>query len=556
MTAFPRCWEAWRPRVRLALGLLVLGLWVASAVGAPPAAPGDPQRAEPLYRRYCAVCHGPEGKGDGPNAPFLEDDQPRDLTDARYIRGLSDEHLYRVIAEGGQAIQGSRFMPPWGRTLSPSQVWDLVAYIRALAAGAPGSPGPVEGPSPGAKLALDLGCPVCHRIGDLEPLPVGPDLSLEGSRVQRAWLVRFLQAPHTIRPVGYHPLSRARMPDFRLSGDEAMSLAEYLTTRRNGSPEGSAEPTRAGDLARRGRDLFKQYACRACHSRDGAGGRAAPDLSSAALRLRPGWVVRYLQDPRAVVPLSPMPQLGLSEEDARAITAFLLDGRPSAPEPPPSPEAASRGLSLFKALGCAGCHGGEREGDRGDIGPDLRRAGDRLRQEWLSGFLGRPTTIRFWLTARMPDFRLTEAETRALVGFVADLKDRMAPPLPAHLRFPGRISEANVQAGRRLASREFLSCSSCHVGEEQPEGSPEERAPDLRLSARRLNPDWIVRWLQDPQRIAPGTKMPAFFSDETSGPEEILGGDEERQILALRDYILSLGATGVRDLPGAALPAE
>jgi len=38
--------------------------------------------------------------------------------------------------------------------------------------------------------------------------------------------------------------------------------------------------------------------------------------------------------------------------------------------------------------------------------------------------------------------------------------------------------------------------------------------------------------------------MPTYFSDESSGPEEILEGDEERQILALRDYILSLGAPG------------
>jgi mono/diheme cytochrome c family protein len=144
----------------------------------------------------------------------------------------------------------------------------------------------------------------------------------------------------------------------------------------------------------------------------------------------------------------------------------------------------------------------------------------------------------------MPGFRLTEAETRALVKFISDLKDDAAPPLPERLRFRGLIPAASIEVGRRLASREFLSCASCHVGGEPPEGSPEEWAPDLRLSADRLNPDWIVRWLRDPQRLAPGTKMPTYFSDESSGPEEILEGDEERQILALRDYILSLGATG------------
>ncbi len=35
--------------------------------------------------------------------------------------------------------------------------------------------------------------------------------------------------------------------------------------------------------------------------------------------------------------------------------------------------------------------------------------------------------------------------------------------------------------------------------------------------------------------------MPSYFLDEFSGPDEILGGDEQRQILALREYLLSLG---------------
>ncbi|MBI4590031.1 MAG: c-type cytochrome [Candidatus Rokubacteria bacterium] len=541
MSAFLAGADVWRPRVRLALGLLVLGLSVASAAEKPATAPADPRRSEAVYRRYCAVCHGPEGKGDGPNAPFLEDDQPRDLTDSRYIGGLSDEHLYRVIAEGGQAIRGSRFMPPWRWTLSPSQIREMVTFIRALSAGAPASPSLAAEPPAGATLAVELGCPVCHRIGDLELMPVGPNLSADGDRVQRAWLVQFLKTPHTIRSFGYHPLSRSRMPDFRLSDEEAVSLADYLITRQRGIPEPSPESPRAAALVQRGRELFRQYACRACHTRDGTGGRAGPDLDTVAQRLKPGWVMRFIRDPQAVDCVSPMPHLGVGEDGARAITHYLFDAAFPQPDSPPSAEAARKGFTLYRALGCGGCHWDESNEVTDRIGPDLSGAGDRLRSEWVSGFLTQSTAIRLWLTARMPGFRLTEAEVRALADFIANLKDPATPPLPERLRFSGSISEANVQAGRRLASREFLSCSSCHLGEEQPEGSPEEWAPDLRISAQRLKPDWIVRWLLDPQRLAPGTKMPSFFSDETSGPEEILEGDEERQILALRDYILSLG---------------
>lgn len=555
MVAFPGCLDSWRPRAIPALGLVALALSIVGAEGVPSAAPGDPRRGEPLFRRHCAVCHGPDGGGKGPNAPYLEEDQPRDLTNARYVGGLTDEHLYRVIREGGQAIQGSRFMPPWGRTFSSSQIWDLVAYTRALSGGPAGGSVPAAKESPGAALARELGCPACHRIGDLQPSPLAPDLSAEGSRVQRTWLVRFLRAPHTIRPAGHLPLSRSRMPDLRLSEEEAESLAEYLLTRRSGALEGWPQSTQPA-LVQSGRDLFRQYACRACHSRDGAGGRAGPDLSAVAGRLKPGWVMRFVQEPQAVDPLTPMPHLGVGEDAARAITHFLFGGSFPQPDPPPEAEAASRGLALFKALGCGGCHGGERDEAGGAIGPDLTGAGDKLRPEWLSEFLMRPSRIRPWLAARMPGFRLSEAEVRLLVGFIGELKDRAAPPLAERRRFAGTISDAEVHAGRRLASREFLSCVSCHIGEEQPQGNPEEWAPDLRIAGRRLKPDWIVRWLEDPQRLAPGTKMPSFFTEETSGPEDILDGDEERQMLALRDYILSLGGAGSPETSHPAAPAK
>ena len=548
--------RGWRPGAALALGLLGLGLSMALAGGAPGAATGDSHRGEPLFRRYCAVCHGPGGAGDGPNAPFLEDDQPRDLTNPRYVGGLSDAHLYRVIAEGGEAIQGSRFMPPWGRTFSATQIWDLVAYIRKLAASEQGASAPAAQPSAGAILAQDLGCPVCHKIGNLESDPMAPDLGAEGSRVQRAWLIRFLKAPNAIRPVGYHPLSRARMPDFRLSDQEASSLAEYLLTRRDGNAPDRRESTPSATLTQQGRDLFRHYACRACHKRDGAGGRAGPDLSAVAQRLKPGWTMRFIQNPQAIDPLVPMPHLGVPEEPARAITHFLFGGTLPQPEAPPDAAAAARGADLFRALGCSRCHDRERAEVASGFAPDLSGAGDKLRPEWLAGFLMRPATIRPWLGARMPGFRLDEAELRALVGFIGELRESKVVPLVEQRRFAGTISEANVRAGRRLASREFLSCSSCHIGEEQPEGNPDEWAPDLRGAGRRLNPDWIVRWFQDPERLSPGTKMPNFFADERSGPEEILDGDEERQMLALRDYILSLGGAGSPEAGPPAAPAK
>jgi hypothetical protein len=54
-----------------------------------------------------------------------------------------------------------------------------------------------------------------------------------------------------------------------------------------------------------------------------------------------------------------------------------------------------------------------------------------------------------------------------------------------------------------------------------------------------LHPEWVIKWIRDPQALMPGTKMPAFYPD---GPPDVLGGKDERQIEALRDYIFRLGS--------------
>ncbi len=99
---------------------------------APPAqaAPATPPAAA-LYATYCASCHGPGGAGDGPLAANL-DPKPAKHSDAAYMDQLSDEHLFRVVKEGGAAVGKSPLMAPWGSTLSDAQIRDLVAFVRTL----------------------------------------------------------------------------------------------------------------------------------------------------------------------------------------------------------------------------------------------------------------------------------------------------------------------------------------------------------------------------------------------------------------------------------------
>lgn len=105
---------------------LVLVAFMATAGFA--ADKGDAAEGKTQYNNICASCHGPEGKGDGVAAAAL-DPKPRNLSDAEYVSTLSNEHLYKVISEGGASVGLSPMMAAWGGVLSEQQIWDVIAYI-------------------------------------------------------------------------------------------------------------------------------------------------------------------------------------------------------------------------------------------------------------------------------------------------------------------------------------------------------------------------------------------------------------------------------------------
>jgi len=89
---------------------------------------GNAAEGKTQFENVCAACHGPGGKGDGVAAAAL-DPKPRDLSDPAYVSTLSNEHLYKVISEGGASVGLSPLMAAWGGVLSEQQIWDVIAYI-------------------------------------------------------------------------------------------------------------------------------------------------------------------------------------------------------------------------------------------------------------------------------------------------------------------------------------------------------------------------------------------------------------------------------------------
>jgi mono/diheme cytochrome c family protein len=95
-------------------------------------------RGKLLYATFCQVCHGAEGKGDGPvsfagGGPFPA--VPPLVDDAR--RRLSDGYVYGVIVDA-QAM-GKGLMPSYGWSIRGTERWDVVNYVRALQAQAAGT---------------------------------------------------------------------------------------------------------------------------------------------------------------------------------------------------------------------------------------------------------------------------------------------------------------------------------------------------------------------------------------------------------------------------------
>ncbi|HLG42934.1 MAG TPA: c-type cytochrome, partial [Planctomycetota bacterium] len=86
-----------------------------------------------VYKQQCLVCHGAEGKGDGPAAQVLGT-PPRNFTRGQYKFKTSvpdempfDEDLYRTISAGISAAG----MPSFG-DLTPFERWAMVAYVKSL----------------------------------------------------------------------------------------------------------------------------------------------------------------------------------------------------------------------------------------------------------------------------------------------------------------------------------------------------------------------------------------------------------------------------------------
>lgn len=116
--------------------LIVLAAIARVAAAAPSASAGatSPQAraGSDLFRNYCKVCHGEEGKGDGPLATSLKK-RPADLSGlARRNNGTFPTEMVARIIDGRNPVQGhgGGDMPVWGDALLKAQESGTEALVK------------------------------------------------------------------------------------------------------------------------------------------------------------------------------------------------------------------------------------------------------------------------------------------------------------------------------------------------------------------------------------------------------------------------------------------
>ena len=167
-------------------------------------------------------------------------------------------------------------------------------------------------------------------------------------------------------------------------------------------------------------------------------------------------------------------------------------------------------------------------GDEGRLPPKLDGTGDKLRPEWIRRVLTEGAAVRPYLNTRMPQFGA--AHTAHLPNLLVSL-DRKADPVTPSPDAP----DIQREAGRKLTGTDGLSCIGCHQFNRQPAHALQ--VMDLTTSTQRLNEDWFRRFLRDPNRFNPGTRMPALWPGGHSLLPALLDGDTDRQHTALWTYL-------------------
>ncbi len=460
----------------------------------------------------------------------------------------------------------------------------------------------------GKQLVNELGCLGCHSLGGKEANRFGPNLSFVGSKVNRDWLVDWLKNPKHYWPDTHMPslrlsdkealdiaefLMMLKNPEFDqiaepiLNPDVLTETVLYELSLLMPQKEAEEKVAVMDETAKKlylGERTIQRYGCYSCH--DIAGFDAAKSIGTSLTEegskpivrfdfglldmehSRNAWFLQKLRAPRSFdngkikrpEERLRMPQFNLTEEQIQSLATHLnsltTEGIPLSKKKilDDREKKVENGWRMVRKFNCQGCHIISEGGgnilslyeDKSLGPPNITGEGQKVQSEWLFNFLRHPTTVRPWLTIRMPTFDFDHDQATALAKFFQGLDKVEDLFIPDDVDL---YSHESISAGKQLF--DALQCIKCHrftkgmVIDETVDVST--LAPNLSMARKRLRRDWVVKWLNNPEVLMPGTRMPQFWPEGNSPVPEILGGDAEKQISAVRDYVMNFEG----DVPAA-----
>ncbi len=170
-----------------------------------------------------------------------------------------------------------------------------------------------------AHLLNDIRCMTCHNIQG-EGGSFAPELTHEGSKLKRTWIKGFLQKPDIIRPL------LKQMPKFNITENEAEKAVEFIEeyfVNDDIPVDKYVESQPTDDEIAKGKEFYDLKGCRSCHAIK-EGGIVGPTLKRVGDRLENGFIFHHLKNPHLEVPDGVEPNFQLSNDEATALTHFLM----------------------------------------------------------------------------------------------------------------------------------------------------------------------------------------------------------------------------------------
>ena len=168
--------------------------------------------------------------------------------------------------------------------------------------------------------------------------------------------------------------------------------------------------------------------------------------------------------------------------------------------------------------------------------PALTWVGSKLQPAWMDRFVtGNEASPRPWLHARMPSFG--SRGSAVIAGLVR------SHGYPAQDEAEGEVdTQLAAHGGRLVRMGEGFGCVQCHgVGDKPPVQVFERQGINFKLSGKRLRRDYYMRWMLDPLRIDPDSRMPKFADQKgKTAFTEVLEGDARRQFEAIWHWFRTL----------------